>query len=105
LIRTNPGLLPHTHIQFGHCYKQQDGWPAYLSRFSRGGGTLYDIEFLVGENGRRVAAFGYYAGYAGAAVSLLAWAHQISHPGTALGAVDLYPSAPDLVADVKARIA
>lgn len=32
-----------------------------LGRFKQGGGTLYDLEFLE-SNGRRIAAFGYYAG-------------------------------------------
>ena len=45
-----------------------------LSDFERGGGSLYDLEYLVDESGRRLAAFGYWAGYAGAAVALLALA-------------------------------
>ena len=64
--------LPHTHIQFAHCYKNQAGWSKILSRFHRGGGTLYDIEFLNDANGRRVAAFGFHAGFAGAAAGALA---------------------------------
>jgi saccharopine dehydrogenase (NAD+, L-lysine forming) len=64
--------LPHTHIQFAHCYKKQAGWSKVLSRFQRGGGTLYDIEFLNDTNGRRVAAFGFHAGFAGAAAGALA---------------------------------
>ena len=55
--------LRHTHIQFAHCYKQQAGWDRTLSRFKRGGGALYDLEFLQDDSGRRVAAFGYHAGY------------------------------------------
>ncbi|KAK3941736.1 saccharopine dehydrogenase [Diplogelasinospora grovesii] len=98
-------LLPHTHIQFGHCYKNQDGWAEYLSRFANGGGTLYDIEFLTNETGRRVAAFGYWAGYAGAAIALLALSHQLLHPGTPLGAVPAYDSAPELITDVKSSVA
>lgn len=97
--------LGHAHIHFGHCYKQQEGWAAYLSRFARGRGVLYDIEFLTGDDGRRVAAFGYYAGYAGAAVALLAWAHQLSSPDTALGSLPIFPSAPDLEQSVKKSIA
>ncbi|KAI1768680.1 alanine dehydrogenase [Hypoxylon sp. FL1150] len=96
--------LPHTHIQFGHCFKGQDGWAEYLSRFVNGGGKLYDIEFLTHENGRRVAAFGYWAGYAGAAIALMAWSHQILHPGTPQAALPLYDSADALVADVKLSI-
>lgn len=48
--------LIHTHVQFSHCYKQQGGWQNVLSRFPRGGGTLYDLEFLTDDKGRRVAA-------------------------------------------------
>lgn len=55
--------LRHTHIQFAHCYKQQAGWDRTLSRFKKGGGVLYDLEFLQDDSGRRVAAFGYHAGY------------------------------------------
>lgn len=97
--------LHHAHIQFGHCYKQQDNWDRYLSRFKRGGGTLYDIEFLTDASGRRVAAFGYYAGYAGAAVALLAWSHQLVHPATSLPSVSSYPSDNDLVESVKTSLA
>ncbi|MBB3986885.1 saccharopine dehydrogenase (NAD+, L-lysine-forming) [Sagittula marina] len=70
------GPLPHRHIMFGHAYKNQTGAQDFLDRFTRGGGALYDLEYLVDPQGRRVAAFGYWAGYAGAAVSLLALAAQ-----------------------------
>lgn len=104
---SNPFIEPlhHAHIQFGHCYKQQEGWAQYLSRFARGRGVLYDIEFLTGEDGRRVAAFGYYAGYAGAAVALMAWAHQLSSPGTELGPVPIYETATELEQSVKKSLA
>lgn len=91
----------HTHIQFGHCYKGQEGWADYLDRFVRGDGLLYDIEFLTDDSGRRVAAFGYYAGYAGAAVALLAWAHQVRKPGTPCPSIPAYPSEKTLVSNVK----
>ncbi|MEQ8292436.1 MAG: saccharopine dehydrogenase [Roseovarius sp.] len=68
--------LPHRHIMFGHAFKGQHSGRRLLERFKAGGGTLYDLEYLVDESGRRVAAFGYWAGYAGAAVSLKAWAAQ-----------------------------
>ncbi|KAF2769254.1 Formate/glycerate dehydrogenase catalytic domain-like protein [Teratosphaeria nubilosa] len=71
--------LKHTHVQFAHCYKGQGGWDTVLSRFPRGNGTLLDLEFLEDENGRRVAAFGYHAGFAGAAVALLTWTWQLEH--------------------------
>ena len=68
--------LPHRHIMFGHAFKGQHSGRRLLQRFRAGGGALYDLEYLVDEDGRRVAAFGYWAGYAGAAVSLMAWAAQ-----------------------------
>jgi saccharopine dehydrogenase (NAD+, L-lysine-forming) len=97
--------LKHVHIQFAHCYKQQGGWEKVLSRFPRGGGTLLDIEFLM-ENGRRVAAFGYHAGFAGAALALKAWAWQLTHPASEpFPGVSSYPNEDALIVDVKKAIA
>ncbi|KAF2870542.1 hypothetical protein BDV95DRAFT_545466 [Massariosphaeria phaeospora] len=72
--------LKHTFVHFAHCYKQQGGWEQVLARFPRGGGTLYDLEFLQDSAGRRVAAFGYHAGFAGAALAIKTWAWQLTHP-------------------------
>lgn len=68
--------LRHRHIMFGHAFKGQLAGQALLRRFKAGGGALYDLEYLTDAQGRRVAAFGYWAGFAGAAVSLLAFAAQ-----------------------------
>ncbi len=97
--------LHHTHISFAHCYKQQAGWAQTLSRFARGGGTLYDLEFLTDHSGRRVAAFGYQAGYCGAALALITWAHQLLHPSKPLPSVSSYPNNTALIADVKDALA
>lgn len=59
-----------------------------LSRFPRGGGTLLDLEFLQLENGRRVAAFGYHAGFAGSALAIKNWAWQLKNPGKPLPSVE-----------------
>jgi len=78
----NSDPLPHTHIQFAHCYKQQAGWSDVLRRFAQGKGVLYDLEFLEDpETHRRVAAFGFHAGFAGAAAGALALAAQQSPGG------------------------
>ena len=50
--------LKHTHIQFSHSYKNQEGWQDRLGRFAQGSGTLLDLEYLADSQGRRVAAFG-----------------------------------------------
>lgn len=94
--------LPHTHIQFAHCYKHQGGWRHVLSRFYHGHGTLYDLEFLQDDKGRRVAAFGFHAGFAGAAVAALTCAAQ--KRGQKLGMLEPYPNEGALVADVKQRL-
>jgi saccharopine dehydrogenase (NAD+, L-lysine-forming) len=86
--------LPHRHIMFGHAYKGQPSGRILLDRFQAGGGTLYDLEYLVDPDGRRIAAFGYWAGYAGAAMSLLAWAAQQS--GTVQADVHGVKNADDL---------
>lgn len=94
--------LPHRHIMFGHAYKGQHSGKALLERFKVGGGTLYDLEYLVDEAGRRVAAFGYWAGYAGAAVTLKAWAAQ--QRGETCGPVGVYPGKDALLAELGAEL-
>lgn len=91
--------LPHTHIQFAHCFKRQAGWSSVLSRFHRGGGTLYDLEFLNDENGRRVAAFGFHAGFAGAAAGALALASL--KKGEKLGLLQPFENEDAMVNTVK----
>lgn len=95
--------LAHRHIMFGHAYKGQPAGRELLKRFKAGGGTLYDLEYLVDETGRRVAAFGYWAGFAGAAVSLKCWAAQ--QRGTIAGPVAKYPGRAALIADLEREMA
>ncbi len=91
--------LPHRHIMFGHAFKGQHSGRALLERFRVGGGTLYDLEYLVDENARRVAAFGYWAGYAGAAVALKCWAAQ--QQGGICGSVSTYKGKEALLHDLE----
>ncbi|WP_394178803.1 saccharopine dehydrogenase [Yoonia maritima] len=90
--------LRHRHIMFGHAYKGQPSGRILLDRFKAGGGALYDLEYLTHADGRRVAAFGYWAGYAGAAVSLMCWIAQ--QDGGQAGPVHAYPNAADMRADL-----
>ena len=94
--------LPHRHIMFGHAYKGQAAGPELLRRFRDGGGALLDLEYLTDATGRRLAAFGYWAGFAGAAVSLKAWAAQ--KRGTVCGPVDSYPTQAAMTEDLLAQI-
>lgn len=90
-LPTDGTPLRHSHIMFGHAYKGQPSGRVLLDRFKAGGGTLLDLEYLVDETGRRVAAFGYWAGYAGAALSVMAWGLQ--QQGKTLGPVAAFSSA------------
>ena len=94
--------LPHRHIMFGHAFKGQHSGRRLLERFKAGGGTLYDLEYLVDEDGRRVAAFGYWAGYAGAAVSLMAWA--AAQGGRTCAPVATFGGRDALLDDLRARL-
>lgn len=95
--------LTHRHIMFGHAYKGQPAGRELLKRFKAGGGKLYDLEYLVDETGRRVAAFGYWAGFAGAALSLKCWAAQ--ERGGIAGPVAKYPERAALIADLERELA
>ncbi|KAL7420257.1 Saccharopine dehydrogenase [Cryptotrichosporon argae] len=99
--------LPHTHIQFAHCYKTQGGWNDVLRRFAQGGGTLYDLEFLEDPaTRRRVAAFGFHAGFAGAAAGALAYAAQLADGGKGvLTGLKPYKNEGEMIAHVQAELA
>lgn len=91
--------LRHRHIMFGHAYKGQPSGKILLDRFQAGGGTLYDLEYLTDDAGRRVAAFGYWAGYAGAAVSLLCWLAQKN--GKLAAPIKAYPGANHMLMELQ----
>jgi len=67
--------IAHTHIYFSHTYKGQEGAAQVLQRYAEGGGRIFDLEFLQDNSGRRIAAFGYWAGYVGAALGMMGLAH------------------------------
>lgn len=70
LKETDDFPLKHNHIYFAHIYKGQNGADKVFERYKKGGGTLFDLEFLLNKENKRVAAFGYWAGYVGAALSV-----------------------------------
>ena len=94
--------LRHRHIMFGHAYKGQPAGRVLLDRFIAGGGSLYDLEYLTDADGRRLAAFGYWAGFVGAAISLKAWAAQ--QQGGICGPVAVWPDKDALVRDTQSAL-
>lgn len=75
-----PAKLSQRHVFFGHAYKGQHGAHKLLQRFASGGGALLDLEYLTDARGRRLAAFGYWAGYVGAALAILHLRRQLHGP-------------------------
>ncbi|MEX3313522.1 saccharopine dehydrogenase [Sulfitobacter sp. PS-8MA] len=95
--------LTHRHIMFGHAYKGQASGQTLLKRFKAGGGTLLDLEYLTDDTGRRVAAFGYWAGFAGAAVAVKCRIAQLR--GEICSPVQPYPNADALKAALAEELA
>ncbi len=94
----------HTHIYFAHCYKEQEGWSELLSKFKSGGGKIIDLEFMVDENGRRTNAFGYWAGFVGAALgALYAKCSDSTEVTKKLNIQKQFPDKKDLLSFVKAN--
>jgi saccharopine dehydrogenase (NAD+, L-lysine-forming) len=94
--------LRHRHIMFGHAFKGQPAGRVLLQRFKEGGGALYDLEYLVDGTGRRVAAFGYWAGYAGAAVAAKCWIAQMN--GGIAGPIRAYGTSEAMLDELRAEI-
>lgn len=69
-----------THLFFAHAYKGQPGARELLTRFTAGGGEILDLEYLTDANGRRLAAFGHWAGYVGAALAVRQWNGDLDGP-------------------------
>lgn len=66
----------HNHMYFAHCFKKQCGYKKILNAFSSSSSILYDFEYFVGKNNKRVISFGFYAGIAGCLVGLMQYIHK-----------------------------
>ena len=92
--------LEHKHIMFGHAFKGQIAGLKLLKKFKVGKGVLYDLEYLTDPEGKRLAAFGYWAGSSGAAVSLKAYADQQNTKGIC-GPVSVFESKETMADDIR----
>ena len=68
-LRNLDMLDNHTHIYFSHSFKGQKGSQQILDAFTRSSSRLYDLEYFCRE-GKRVLAFGFYAGLVGAVLGI-----------------------------------
>ncbi|MCZ6672430.1 MAG: saccharopine dehydrogenase [Verrucomicrobia bacterium] len=97
--------LRHRHIYFAHVYKNQRGWQEVLQRFVNGGGRLLDLEYLTDAQGRRVAAFGYWAGVVGCALGIRAWRwRQMKENSESFPSLQAYGSQAELMDELRRRV-
>ena len=97
--------LSHRHIHFAHVYKNQIGHEKALARFLKGDGKLYDLEYLVDENDKRIAAFGVWAGFAGAALGIDLWSHkQLDRDYNATAPLKPYADQVAMISDIESRL-
>ena len=64
-------LLNHKHLYFSHSYKNQYGSNLILSYFKKSNSIIYDFEYFLYPNKKRIISFGFYAGVVGAILGLL----------------------------------
>jgi len=70
-------LLPNKHyLFFGHIAKEQRYNIPLFKTFIEKGITFSDYEYLVDENGKRLVAFGWYAGVVGVYYTLQGWGER-----------------------------
>ena len=63
-------LNKHTHVYFSHSYRGQTDAKTILSAFAQSRSILHDLEYFHTPAGKRVLAFGLYAGQVGAILGL-----------------------------------
>ena len=95
--------IGHRMIYFSHTYKGQHGAGEVLARYAQGGGEIYDLEFLTDERGARVAAFGYWAGYVGAALALMGYAYFKNNP-LPFPALDHFRNKEELIGHIRGQL-
>lgn len=71
----------------------------------KGGGSIYDIEFMTDDSGKCVVpVFSTMAGLCGMAVGVIAWCHQQLNPDVALPSISAYDDEDQMLAFVKSKL-
>jgi len=76
---TNNKLFSLNHLYFSHCFKNQIGAELILKNFKKYGGTILDYEYMLDKNGKRLIAFGFWAGFAGMSLGLAQYLQKINN--------------------------
>ena len=61
----------HKHIFFSHSFKNQTNSEIILKSFAESNSIIYDYEYLLDTNNKRIIAFGFYAGFIGCNLGLM----------------------------------
>lgn len=64
-------LLNHKHLYFSHSYKNQLDSDIILSSFYNSSSIIYDFEYFLDKENKRLISFGFYAGVMGCILGLL----------------------------------
>lgn len=64
-------LSNHTHIYFSHCYKKQINSQKILKYFFDSSSIIYDFEYFIDKDNKRLLSFGFHAGMVGGILGLL----------------------------------
>jgi len=70
-------LNKHVHVYFSHTLKNQVESREILEAFKKSGSTIFDLEYLTDQCGKRLVAFGFYAGLVGAVLGLRQYYNRI----------------------------
>jgi saccharopine dehydrogenase (NAD+, L-lysine-forming) len=63
-------LNKHKHLFFSHSYKNQINSYFILSKFKKSNSYIYDLEYFIDKNNKRLISFGFYAGIVGGFLGL-----------------------------------
>jgi saccharopine dehydrogenase (NAD+, L-lysine-forming) len=73
---SNPKLLPWCHLYFTHIFKNQVCSEEIIAKLESSGSIIYDYEYFLNKNQKRVIAFGFWAGFIGTALGLLQYYYK-----------------------------
>jgi saccharopine dehydrogenase (NAD+, L-lysine-forming) len=77
-LRNLDKLLNSTHMYFSHSYKNQSNSKYILDSFKNSNSKLYDFEYVLDDNKKRIIAFGYYSGIVGTILGLKQYYNKIN---------------------------
>ena len=92
-------LHEHVHVYFSHSFKGQHDSMKILHAFIESKSQLYDYEYFTDDEGKRLIAFGWYAGAVGAVLGIQQW--RLSMENKNLGPLKPFASYADMLASIQ----